>query len=182
MNIAELFDEKRSVTYSTILGVWAMVATYAVLHDQYIAQIAPEHFTEYHPQIWGIEDPYRLAAALAFCASLGPGLLLGTACLLAARFGSFPKQPIKSVFHGVVAVIVATEFFSASLGYWVYYTKQRLLPTWCYPDHSLPLLVTQTIQISCYLLGALFSGVLLVYIVSKRYRNAHDKRRTRSLK
>ncbi len=173
MNIAELYDEKRSVTYSTILGVWAMVALYAVLHDQYIARIAPEHFTEYHPQIWGIEDPYRLAAALAFCASFGPGLLLGTACLLAARVGSFPKQPIKSVFQGVLAVIAATEFLSASLGCWVYYTKRPLLPTWCYPDHSLPLLITQTIQISCYLLGALLSGALLVFIVSTRYRKSH---------
>lgn len=172
MKIAEFIDEKRTVTYSTILGVWAMVALYAVLHDQYIARIAPEHFTEYHPQIWGIEDPYRLAAALAFGASFGPGLLLGTACLLAARAGSFPKQRIKSVFLGVVAVIAATEFFSASLGGWVYCTKQPLLPTWCYPDHSLPLLVTQTIQISCYLLGAVLSGVLLVYIVSTRYRKA----------
>jgi hypothetical protein len=70
----------------------------------------------------------------------------------------------------VVVVIAATEVLSASLGYWVYRSQQPLYPVSWYPDQSLPLLVTQTIQISCYLSSALFSGVLVVGIVFWRYR------------
>lgn len=172
MNLLWPLQETRRVAYSTILGVWMIVAVYAVLHDQYLVRISPEHFTVYHPRIWGIQDPHLLAAALAFCASFPPGLLLGVACLFAARAGSFPKLPIKSILLGVVAVIAATELLSASLGYYVHRTQQPLYPLWCYPDTSPPLLVTQTIQISCYLASALFSGVLLVYLMYKRYRQA----------
>lgn len=172
MNLLWPLQETRRIAYSTIVGVWMIVAIYAVLHDQYLVRISPEHFTEYHPQIWGIQDPHLLAAALAFNASFGPGLLLGVACLFAARAGSFPKPPIQSVLLGVVAVIAATELVSASLGYYVHRTQQPLYPLWCYPDTSLPLLVTQTIQISCYLASALFSGVLLVKIMVARYRRA----------
>lgn len=170
MNFARLLNDTRGVCYSIIVGVWGLVALYAVLHDQYIVRIAPEHFTEYHPQIWGIEDPYWLAAALAFCASFGPGLLLGVACLLAARAGAYPKVSIRSILLGVVTVIAATELLSASLGYWVYRSQQPLYPASWYPDQSLPLLITQTIQISCYLSSALFSGVLLVGLVGVRFR------------
>lgn len=176
MNLALRLQEPRSVTYSIMVGVWAIVAVYAVLHDQYIVRIAPEHFTEYHPQIWGIKDPYWLAAALAFCASFGPGLLLGVACLLAARAGSFPKVSIRSILLGVVAVIAATEALSASLGYWVYRSQQPLYPVSWYPEDSVPLLVTQTIQISCYLSSAVFSWVLLVGMAWGRYRKEQKKR------
>jgi hypothetical protein len=173
MNLVHPLDETRSVTYTIVLGVWAVVAVYAVLHDQYIVRIAPEHFTAYHRPLWGIEEPNRLAAAHAFLASFSPGLLLGIACAFAARVGSLPKLSIRFVLLGVVGVVAVTELLSATTGYCVYRTQQPLYPPRCYPDHSLPMLVTQTIQISCYVASALFSGLFLLQIVRTRFRRAH---------
>ncbi len=175
MNLVRPINETRRVTYTIIVGVWAIVAVYAVLHDQYIVRISPEHFTVYHPQLWGIEDPSLLAAALAFCASFGPGLLLGVACALVARAGPIPKLSIRSVLLGVVGVVVVTELCAAGSGYWVYIGKQPLYPIWCYPDLALPLMITQTIQITCYSAAALLSGALLLQILISRYRKAASR-------
>lgn len=88
---APLLQEKRSVAYAIIFGIWAEVFLYCLLHDQYLVRIAPEHFTIYHEPLWGIGNPSLLAAAWAFRASIGPGLILGLAALFLARAGSLPK-------------------------------------------------------------------------------------------
>lgn len=157
----------RRDTYGIIIGVWAMVALYAVLHDQYLVRIAPEHFTEYHDPLYGIENPYLLAAVWGFLASFSPGLLLGIACLFASRAGKLPPFPKKAIFKGVLVVIALTEIFSASLGYYVHQSGEMVYPAEWYPDQSLPMLVTQTIQVSCYLGSAFFS---MLFVVSIRFR------------
>lgn len=42
MNLLWPLKEARSVAYSMIVGVWMIVAVYAVLHDQYLVRISPE--------------------------------------------------------------------------------------------------------------------------------------------
>ncbi len=169
MNILWPLNEERSTSYRIILGIWAIVAAYAILHDQYIVQIAPEHFTEYHPAIWEIENPRILAAVHAFLASFSPGLLLGVACLFAARAGLLPKVSVRYVLVGVVYLVILTEIFSLMMGYYVHLTGQPLYPKWCYPDFSRPMLVTQTIQLSCYGVSALLSGLFLLKVTYMRF-------------
>ena len=107
-----LIKEGRWASYSFILRVWVRVAIYAVCHDQYIVRIEPRHFTEYHEPLWGLESPALLAAAHASLASIGPGCLLGVACLLAGWFGSYPRIPDRSVMKGVWLVIGGAELVS----------------------------------------------------------------------
>ena len=57
-----LLGTSRRDSYGIILGIWGMVALYAVLHDQYLVRIAPEHFTVYHYPIGDIQNPHLLAA------------------------------------------------------------------------------------------------------------------------
>ena len=168
MRTFRLLDERRSVSYSIILGVWGLILIYAILHDQYIVRIAPEHFTVYHKPLWNIQNPEFLAVAYAFRASIGPGLILGMACAFAARIGSWPKVTPKFVLGGSVIVIVCTEVISVMTGLWVHSSEQTLYPSAWYPDDSLPLLITATIQFSSYLIGTLFSLLLLLGIVRKR--------------
>ena len=40
-----LAHETRFGFYGTVFGTWAIVAVYAILHDQYVVRISPEHFT-----------------------------------------------------------------------------------------------------------------------------------------
>lgn len=168
----QLIDEKRSVTYLILFQVWLMVAVYAVLHDQYIVRIAPEHFTIYHEPLLGIENPERLAAVYAFAASFSPGLLLGFACALVARTGSWPRLSRPFILKGVVVIILATEIIAASSGYFVSKRGSGIYPDSWYPNQTLPLLITQTIQVTCYFSAAVFSGILLCVIMVTRFKKS----------
>ena len=161
--------ESRRTTYGIILGVWGIVAVYAILHDQYIVRISPEHFTVYHHPLLGIEDPYWLAAAYAFLASFSPGLLLGVACLFTARIGNAPKISVGFVLKGVVVVVILTEVVAASAGLYVYQSEKGIYPESWYPEKSVSILVTQTIQVTCYLSAAFFSGLFILFLIFFRF-------------
>jgi len=171
MNLLKPLKESRRVTYGIILGVWGIVAVYAILHDQYIVRISPEHFTVYHHPLWEIENPYWLAAAYAFLASFSPGFLLGVACMFSARFGSAPKIAVGVVLKGVVLVVILTEIVAASAGLYAYHSLRAIYPDSWYPEESVSILVTQTIQITCYLSAALFSGLFILFLITRRHFN-----------
>ena len=158
----------RRTSYTIILGTCLLVIVYAILHDQYLVRIAPEHFTVYHEPLWGIENPPLLAAAYAFCAAFVPGLALGLTCAAITTYRNRTPPRTWLVLRGVLCVIIATELLSAASGLYVYVTKNPLYPAALYPDESLPLLVTQTIQLTCYLAGAAFSCVLFAILIRGR--------------
>jgi hypothetical protein len=145
-----------------------MVAVYAMLHDQCIVRIAPEHFTEYHPPLWGIEAPWLLALVYAARSSLAPGLLWGLVLARAARHGAAPKVPVAAVLQGTVAVILLTELIAAACGVWVWQTGRYLLPEVLYPEAGLPMRITTTVQGVCYLAGAILAGGWVAVIGQKR--------------
>jgi len=162
-------EESRRSMYSLVLGVWAIVAVYAVLHDQYIVRIAPAHFTEYHDPMWGIRYPKILAAAYAFRSSWYPGVLLGIACTLAARADSMPRIGPGFVLRSVAAIVLLTEFVAAFSGAVAYRRGQGIYPDEFYHDPELLLQVTQTIQLTCYWMAALWSSFLIGLILGLRY-------------
>ncbi|WP_193210839.1 hypothetical protein [Luteolibacter marinus] len=164
-----LLREKRSVTYAIVFGIWAEVFVYCLLHDQYLIRISPEHFTEYHPPLWGIENLSLLAAAWAFRASIGPGLVLGLVALFLARAGRLPKVPVGILLKLVPCLVVVTEGVGLVAGAWVWMNGRPLYPDAVYPDFSMPMLISQTIQLTCYATGALVSLVFLGWIVQRRF-------------
>lgn len=163
-----LLHEKRSVTYAIVFGIWAEVFLYCLLHDQYLIRIVPELFTEYHPPLWGIENLTLLAAAWAFRASVGPGLVLGLAALFLARAGTRPKVSAGRLLKTIPWLILVTEAAGLLLGGWVWRTGKPLFPAGLYPDPAKSMLIGQTIQLTCYGVGALVSVVFLGWIVRIR--------------
>lgn len=164
-----LLREKRSITYPIVFGIWAEVFLYCLLHDQYLIRIAPAHFTEYHEPLWGISDLTLLAIAWAFRASIGPGLVLGLCTLFVARAGaSLPKVAPRSVLKSLPWFIFGTEAAGLAAGAWVWRSERPLYPEAFYPELSLPILVSQTIQLTCYLAGSLLSVCFLARILRKR--------------
>lgn len=165
-----ILNERRSITYPIIFGVWAIVAVYCILHDQYIVRIAPEHFTIYHEPCWGVTEAKPLAAIYGFRASLGPGLLFGIACTFAARQGSRPTLNLAFILKGTLTIILIAEICSLSAGYFSYRTRSPLYPIAFYPNTSHKLLVTQTIQLTCYLSSTFLSAGFILLILYKRLR------------
>lgn len=159
-----LLREKRTVTYAIVLGIWAQVLLYCVLHDQYLVRIAPEHFTVYHDPLWGIEKPALLAVAWAFRASIGPGLGLGLAALFLARAGSRPKLAPRRLLKVVPWLLVATEGVGLAAGAWVWKAERPLYPEIVYPDLTLPILISQSIQLTCYGVGLVVAVGFLAWI------------------
>lgn len=167
-----LVAEPRGASVTLIVQVWLLVAFYAMLHDQYVIRIAPEHFTAYHRPLGGLENHTLLAAAWGFLGSLAPGLVLGLGCLLASRAGTWPRLSTRHVLRGVALVIVGTELCSAVAGIMTFRRGAGIFPASWYVPSALPLQVTQTIQIACYLAGAAFSALLLLGVILLR-RRAH---------
>ncbi len=152
-----------------------LIVCWAILHDQYLVRIAPEHFTEYHEPLWGIENPRLLATALAFGASIGPGLILGIVCAVAGRRGSAKKVSPRFILLGAVVVVCSVELVASGSGFWVFRTNRTFYPESWFPDETLPIRITQTIQITSYLASAVFS-TFLVFAILRRRRMASSSR------
>ena len=161
-------DERRTSFYGTIFGIWFIVAAYAVVHDQYLVRIAPDHFTVYHDNPEGIESAPILAAWLALKASISPGLLLGIATWFVARSGRWPKIQAKHTLIAVCVVIFVTELCALASGALAFWAKSPIYPRRWYPDLRVSLVVTQTIQITCYFVAFLASGTMLLMMCIKR--------------
>ena len=165
-----LAGESRAVSYGVIFGVWAEVFVFCLLHDQYLIRLAPEHFTVYHPPLWGIEDLTWLAVAWAFKASIGPGVPLGLLALFVGRTGRRPVVPVKSILLGVVPALVVIELCGLAAGAWSWFTGRALFPEMLYPEMTRALITSQSIQLACYLAGLVAGVVYLAWLGRKRRR------------
>jgi hypothetical protein len=164
-------DDSRIVMSIIVFSVWALVAIYAIAHDQYIVRIEPAHFTIYHPAVPGVESPALQAAVLAFMASLWPGLALGISLALVCRAGSYPKVGVVYVLIGTAVVIAITELASLMTGLITYLQRKPFYYSSWYPEGAeISLMVTQTIQITCYFVAGLGSFILLCWIMFVRYK------------
>jgi hypothetical protein len=168
MLLTRVVSGTRGSSLALLVQIWALVAAYAVLHDQYLIRIAPEHFTVYHRPLAGIQNLTALAAAWALLASLAPGLLLGIGCLVAARAGPWPTLRSAAILTSVTIVLLATELCSATAGGVVFVSGHGIYPASFYVAGTVSLLVTQTIQITCYSAGALLSCAMLLRFVALR--------------
>lgn len=149
--------------FTVTLGTWMAVWFFAAVHNQYLIRIAPEHFTVWHYRIPFIQDYTLLGIAYAFGASASPGVVLGMALFILGRLGSRPKTSPLRLVLSTAWVWLGVEIVAITAGIMVHLTARPLYPEWVYPDDSHGLLITQTIQITAYLLGAGFSTALLIF-------------------
>lgn len=156
--------------FTVTLGTWMAVWFFAAIHNQYLIRIAPEHFTVWHYQIPFTQDHTLLGIAYAFGASASPGVVLGMALFVLGRIGSRPKIPPLRLVLSTAWVWLGVEIVAIAAGVLVHLTTRPIYPDWVYPDDSHGLLITQTIQITAYLSGAIFSLALLVHTWRSRRR------------
>lgn len=163
-------DESWRSFFSVVLGTWLLVWLYAALHDQYLIRIAPEHFTVWHYKMPFFTSFTMLGIAYAFGASITPGLLLGVCLYFAGRLLRREKLPPRTIVAGTLWVCLAVELCSLAAGASVWLTRKAIYPGWLYPDESLPILITQSIQITAYLTGAIYSLCLIIWTWRRRFR------------
>ena len=159
-----LIDQPRAATYQIVLSIWSMLTLYAILHDQYIVWIAPEHFTLYHEPLGDLENPALIATVYAIRAGLGPGFFWGLAAAFFALSGTRPLMPVRLVLLSALVAIICIEVISASSGLWVWLSGRLVYPQSFYPDDDSLVLVTQTIQVTCYFSGAVGAVMHLTWI------------------
>lgn len=90
------------------------------------------------------------------------------AALFLGRAGSRLKVAPGKMLKVVPLGIVATEAAGLLAGAWVWRTGRPIYPPALYPDFSKPLLITQTIQLTCYAAGGVAGLVFLGWIVRNR--------------
>ncbi len=149
----------------TVLGVFALVVGYAIVNDQFIAAIAPIHFTVYHPHYFPFEQAWILALCFSLVATTGPGLAWGFLLYWAGHFGAAPVARRRVIFVGAAVVILVTTAAAWGQGWQVAKTGVVPYPKYFYPIEDDHLNVTQTVQLTNYLVGAAGAAlwVLLVW-------------------
>lgn len=154
--------------FTVVLGTWLLVWLYAALHNQYLIRIAPEHFTVWHYKMPLFTGYTMLGIAYAFAASISPGVVLGMFLYVVGRLGSRPRFTPREIIFSTIWVWLGVEVCALLAGLIVWRTGSGLYPDWVYPDESPGLLITQSIQITAYLAGVIFSVFLMLGIWHKR--------------
>jgi len=148
--------------FRVVIGVWLAVWFYAAMHNQYLIRIAPEHFTVWHYKMPFLTNHTLLGIAYAAAASVSPGVVLGTLLFVAGRLFDRPKLSPRQIILSTAWVWIGVEICALAAGWFVWRSGRGLYPEWAYPPDDAPgLLITQTIQVTAYLTGAVFSLVLL---------------------
>lgn len=98
-----------------LLSVFAAVS-YGIAHDQITARICVEYFTIGHPPIFPTHDPTLLGLGWGIIATWWVGLILGIGLALAARAGSRPPRPLKTLLRPIVVLLAITGIAAASFG------------------------------------------------------------------
>ena len=96
------------------------------------------------------------------------GVMLGIFLYVAGRLFGRAKLSPKQIIFSTAWVWAAVEICAGIVGLIVWRTEQGVYPEWVYPDDSLGLFITQSIQITAYLTGLLFSIILICYTWHRR--------------
>jgi len=153
---------------TVFLSSWLAVWLYAALHNQYLIRIAPEHFTVWHYRIPFTQNHTLLGVLYAGGASISPGGILGALLYVAGRLFNRPRLSARQLVLSTAWVWLAVETCALATGLIVWRTHRGIYPADWYPDQSLGLLITQTIQITAYSSGAVFSIILLIWTWHRR--------------
>lgn len=141
-----------------------MVVGWAILHDLYLIRVEPRHFTEYHRPLLPITHHALLAVQYATVATFGPGLVFGFLAWLACRAGSRATVSLGRAAGGFALLMAGVEAVLLLLGAHararIAEGRPPLYPLFAYPDQTPGILVSQTVNISAYLIaptaGALY--------------------------
>jgi hypothetical protein len=104
-----------------LMSMFAAIG-YGIIHDQITARICVEYFSVGHPPIFPTEDPTLLGLGWGIVATWWVGLILGFGLALAARAGSRPPRPVRSLIRPILSLLMVAGLSAATMGvvgYWL---------------------------------------------------------------
>jgi len=154
------------------LGVFALVAGYGVVNDQFIVAIAPNHFAVYHPHYFPFESARLQALCFGLIGAGGPGLGWGILLYWAGHYGKLPEIGARATLLVAGTVLIVTALAAWALGREVAATNVTPYPNFFYPDTDDYLNVTQTVQLTNYLAGVTGAALSIVGLWAWRIARA----------
>lgn len=168
--------DSRLKTYGAIFAVWLVMVPFALVHDQLIVTVSPEHFTLHHEPVFGLAGARSLATAYAFAATVLPGIALGLIMVLVYRAGPRPPLPYSRIFLDTAIIVAVAEAIAWAVGAWVWLGGPTPYPSTWFPDQAPGTVLTQTIQVTLYCACAAVSSVMaLRAAVTRSQREAAEK-------
>lgn len=159
-------DAERGPLARFALTFAGMIVGWAILHDLYLIQVEPRHFTEYHRPLLPISHHALLAVQYATVATFGPGLVFGFLAWLACRTGQRAKVSLGSGAGGFALLMLGIEAALLLIGA---HARSRiaegrppLYPVFTYPDETPGILISQTVNISAYLIAPTAGAIYLL--------------------
>lgn len=147
----------------------AYISTWAILHDQIVIRIEPRHFTEYHRPLLDISNLTLLAIQYGFIATFGLGIVFGMVTFFLSRNGPLTQLSFKEVFIRFIPFSLIVEFICLSAGYGEYrhfqtHGEHLIYPDSVFPDETLGIAITQTMNLTAYLLAGIGSILFWSYL------------------
>ncbi len=161
---------------------------YGIIHDQLTVRICLEYFTIGHPRIFPTESPSLIALGWGIVATWWVGLILGVILSLAARYGPWPKLPVRSLIRPIIILPFITGVVSILAG-WVgrslaengYIYLFNPMASRVPLDKHTAFLTDLWAHSAAYITGFIGGIVIAIYVLIKRAREARDLFQLKSL-
>jgi hypothetical protein len=151
-----------------VLGVFALVAGYGVINDQFIVGIAPNYFAVYYPHYFPFESARLQALYFGLIGAGAPGLGWGILLYWAGHYGKLPQIGTRATLLLAGTVLIITGLAAWGLGRQVAATNHTPYPNFFYPDPDGFLNVTQTVQLTNYLVGVTGAALSIMGLWASR--------------
>ena len=155
-----------------VIAFGLTIAAWACAHDLHLISVEPRHFTAYHRPLLPISNHGLLAIQYAIVATLGPGMAFGALTFAVCRLGSRPQLSLRFAWWLLLpclTLIEATALLSGMIARHRYAAGQpSLYPASLYPDASVGIAYSQSVNITTYLAAIGFGLVYLTILLIRR--------------
>ena len=175
-------DGEQRTLAAFVIAFGLTIAAWACAHDLHLINVEPRHFTAYHRPLLPISNHGLLAVQYAIIATLGPGMAFGALTFAVCRLGSRPRLSLRLAWWLLLpclTLIESTALLSGMIARHRYAAGQpSLYPASLYPDASVGIAYSQSVNITTYLAAIGFGLVYLMTLLIRRHTGNQPINRT----
>ena len=154
-----------------VLGTFILVTGYALANDQWVAAIAPGHFSMFDPHFFPFDEAWQQGLCFAVVGAGGPALAWGVLLYWMGHYGPGPMMGRRATLLGVAGVLALTAMLAWGLAWYAAATGKPVYPKYFYPTDETAIFVSQTAQLTNFVVGLGGAIVWLGGIYVWRWKN-----------